>query len=138
MTNSCCSCPVCGASVTFGAARCPDCLRWLRWSAGGRQVRNWLTLFALGLLGLVLLSMLGLMLGLSQLAMVSIEIAMIGALASVLGVDGWLSIRSGVDRSKARVSHGLEARITGWVKLAFAVGGVSLGVYALAVLPGLL
>lgn len=138
MTKSCLNCPVCEEPVALGTSPCPACQRWLYWSANRQRVHSGLTALSLALVALLLVALLLLMAGLATDAAVMLELSLLAALLGVLAVDGWLSLRSGVDRTKARVAHGVEAKVTGLFKLALASAGLAICLYGLSVVPSLL
>jgi hypothetical protein len=135
-------CPVCKSDLQAGEARCANCLRpmvHVNWPGGDAVPVSAVMLGGLACVGMTIACLCWLLaskqLGLGMKLPVLSLVACFIPLAALLGWDGWLSVRSGVDRTRVFLSTGTEARITGAVKLALAAATIGFAGWALAVLP---
>lgn len=135
-------CPVCRSDLNPSGSQCETCQRpmvYLPWAGAGESPVSALMLGGMSCIGLMIGCLCWLLaskqLGLGMKLPVLSLVACFIPLAALLGWDGWLSVRSGVDRTRVFLSTGTEARITGAVKLALAAATIGFAGWALAVLP---
>lgn len=135
-------CPVCRSDLHSAEPQCDTCQRpmvYLPWAGAGASPVSAVMLGGMACIGLMIACLCWLLasrqLGLGMKAPVVSLVVCFIPLAALLGWDGWLSMRSGVDRTRVFLSTGTEARITGAVKLALATVAIGFAGWALAVLP---
>ena len=140
-------CPVCKSDLQMSGMRCATCRRplvrvpWLAPMTGSDgtllplsslAVISSITAMALSFVWLLVARQAGWNTLTPVLALAGCFIP----LSLVLGFDGIMSLVSGIDKTKAHLSEGTEARISGGFKLALAVSLLGLTVWAMRALPG--
>lgn len=140
-------CPVCKSDLQMSGMRCATCRRplvrvpWLAPMAGSSGAMLPLsTLAVISSIAAMALSFVWLLAarqaGWSTLTPVLSLAGCFIPLALVLGFEGVMSLVSGIDKTKAHLSEGTEARVSGGFKLALSLGLLLLTAWAMLALPG--